>query len=311
MKYLTIISAILLSAMSGFFSIYGIAHIFSLSFWPIIIMGAVLELAKISTAIYIHKHWTKIGILLRYYLALAMIVLMVITSIGIFSYLATASQSLTNELYKSQIQIKNIQGKLDQVIRNKQMHEIELKSLDKIVDKYIVQEKFADVRRGVKLLGSQKQVRDELKNKIESLIVFQDKLELEITVLLQKIKNENIDIGPAIFLSQSIFGNDSVESIEGAIRIVIFMIMFSFDPLAISLMLAIQKVEEHKNKEPAKEVIAPVVENVVESVAPVVDEIETFDVDNIVPPRQLTKAEKRVSEYVKKWENKIKRRENK
>ena len=80
---LLILSALTISATAGYFSIYGLAAIFTGSFWSIVIMGSSLEVGKLMAASYVYRFWDKINFLMKTYLISAIIVLMFITSVGL------------------------------------------------------------------------------------------------------------------------------------------------------------------------------------------------------------------------------------
>ena len=84
MAYLTLISGLLISAVAIFYSVAGLIAIFSAAVWPIIIMGVSLEVAKLVATVWVKQNWTIAPRLLKGYLLIAITILMVITSLGIF-----------------------------------------------------------------------------------------------------------------------------------------------------------------------------------------------------------------------------------
>ena len=93
---LVFITALAISAVAIYYSIAGLVAIFAAAAIPIMIMGGALEIGKLVTAVWLHKHWKKAKWWLRYYLALAVVVLMFITSMGIFGFLSKAPVSYTH-----------------------------------------------------------------------------------------------------------------------------------------------------------------------------------------------------------------------
>ena len=85
---LSLISALSISSVAAYFSVIGFTTMFPGAFWPIIIMGAVLEIGKLACACLVHKHWKELGSGIKYYLAFAVIVLIGVTSMGIFGFLS-------------------------------------------------------------------------------------------------------------------------------------------------------------------------------------------------------------------------------
>ena len=90
MTYLTFLTALALSGVSAYYSVIGLAAIFPGSFWPIIIMGSVLEMAKLVTVSWLYRNWKTCPLLMKSYYVVACIILMMITSMGIFGYLSKA-----------------------------------------------------------------------------------------------------------------------------------------------------------------------------------------------------------------------------
>ena len=86
----TLLTALGISAVAAYYSIVGLMAIFSASAMSIAIMGVVLEIGKLITASWLYQNWKRVPFLLKSYLTLAVIVLMFITSMGIFGYLSKA-----------------------------------------------------------------------------------------------------------------------------------------------------------------------------------------------------------------------------
>jgi hypothetical protein len=90
MPYLLLLVALTLSSVAAFYSIVGLAVIFSGAFVAVVIMGTALEIAKVLTTLWLHRYWHEIPLLLKSYLTAAVVVLMLITSMGIFGFLSKA-----------------------------------------------------------------------------------------------------------------------------------------------------------------------------------------------------------------------------
>ena len=85
---LPFLTAIGLSAIAAYYSVIGLAQIFPGSYWPIIVMGSVLEISKLVTVSWLYNNWSVTVQIMRYYLLTAIVLLMLITSMGIFGYLS-------------------------------------------------------------------------------------------------------------------------------------------------------------------------------------------------------------------------------
>ena len=106
---LTLLSALSISGVAIFYSVIGLATIFPGAFWPVVIMGSVLEVGKLVTASWLYRNWRHTRWLLRTYLTIAVIVLICITSMGIFGFLSKAhlEQNLAEDTVTQRIEIIN------------------------------------------------------------------------------------------------------------------------------------------------------------------------------------------------------------
>ena len=91
-KYILGFSAFALAGCAAFFSVKGIALLFAASFWSVALMAGTLELAKLISASYLYRYWKDINKILKNYMLAAVILLMAITSLGIFGFLSDAFQ---------------------------------------------------------------------------------------------------------------------------------------------------------------------------------------------------------------------------
>ena len=96
--YVVLISALSLAGCAAYYSVYGLSKLFSAQATAVIIMASILEAAKLITATYLHKFWKKVNVLLKTYLTIAVIILMMITSLGIYGFLTSAYQTTSDEL---------------------------------------------------------------------------------------------------------------------------------------------------------------------------------------------------------------------
>ena len=109
MPILTLLSALSISGVAIFYSVIGLATIFPGAFWPVVIMGSVLEIGKLITASWVYRNWKFTPILLKTYLTIAVVVLSLITSMGIFGFLSKAhlEQNLAEDTVTQRISIIN------------------------------------------------------------------------------------------------------------------------------------------------------------------------------------------------------------
>jgi hypothetical protein len=106
MIYLTFIAAFLLSGIAAYYSIIGLAAIFMGAFWPVVFMGSALEFAKLVTASWLYRNWKLAPKLLKTYLTISVVLLMLITSMGIFGFLAKAHIDSTLDFGSNSVELK-------------------------------------------------------------------------------------------------------------------------------------------------------------------------------------------------------------
>jgi hypothetical protein len=119
MAILTMITALAISAVAIYYSVAGLVAIFAAAAVPIMIMGGTLEVAKLVTAVWLHRYWKQAAWWLKYYLATAVLVLMFITSMGIFGFLSKAHIEQTSAGEESVAQVTQIEseiGRLNSII---------------------------------------------------------------------------------------------------------------------------------------------------------------------------------------------------
>ena len=106
---LTLLSALSISGVAIFYSVIGLATIFPGAFWPVVIMGSVLEVGKLVTASWLYRNWKHTRFLLKTYLTIAVVILSLITSMGIFGFLSKAhlEQNLAEDTITQRIDIIN------------------------------------------------------------------------------------------------------------------------------------------------------------------------------------------------------------
>ena len=118
-----LLTALAISGIAGYFSIIGLAHIFSANPMPLIVMGCVLEFGKLVTASFVYRQWDKINFILKTYFVSSVVILSIITSLGIFGYLSKSYTSDSAAIYDSETKLSTTQSLI----------EIEKKRLDNLM----------------------------------------------------------------------------------------------------------------------------------------------------------------------------------
>jgi hypothetical protein len=235
--------ALSISAVAAYYSIAGLTAIFAAAVTPIIIMGAALELGKITATVWLHKYWHKANIQFKLYLIPAIIVLMLITSMGIFGFLSKAhmDQNITVGDSAAQVQIldEKIKTEQDNISVNKRA----LQQMDAQVDQMLgrtTDDKGAN--RAVQIRKNQAKERKSLQADISAAQKNISTLQAERAPLAAQNRKIEAEVGPIKYIAALIYGdNPNADLLERAVRWVIILLVFVFDPLALILILAAEQ----------------------------------------------------------------------
>src|SRR5210317_2433387 len=233
---LTFISAISISIIAAGYSIVGLATLFAGAAVPIIAMGSALEVGKLVAASWLYQNWrSDVPRLLKTYLFIAVIVLIFITSIGIFGFLSKAHLDQVNPQSSNNIKIEllDTQIKQQQIIIDRSQKTLTL--LDQTLEKYIDMEY---VTRGLKERDKQKPERDALTLAINQASDTIAKLSNEKGSLQLEQDKIEAEVGPIKYIAELIYGDEAKDHFDEAVRWVIIMLIFVFDPLAVLLLIA-------------------------------------------------------------------------
>ena len=140
---LTLITALAISAVAIYYSVAGLVAIFAAAAIPILIMGTTLEIAKLVTAVWLHKYWDRAAWWLKTYLSISVVVLMFITSMGIFGFLSKAHIEQTSASEESIARVETIQKELDRqdvLVARAEDRIVQLEDTDSGVDAGIQQQ---------------------------------------------------------------------------------------------------------------------------------------------------------------------------
>ena len=204
------LSALLIAGSAAAFSVYGLAKLFSGAFLSVVVMASSLELGKLVAASFLYRYWNFINWFQKVYMTLAVVVLIFITSAGIFGYLSNAYQGATLEFEKQSTELLTIEERIEQLDEDKVISELP--------DNYIT---------------AKRKLREEYNPQItqlnQELLEYKTKrADLEIQLV-----STGVDVGPAIYLART-FGTD----IDTVVKFFIFILIFVFDPLAVMLVIA-------------------------------------------------------------------------
>ena len=236
---LPFITAIGLSGVAAYYSVIGLAQIFPGSYWPIIIMGSVLEAAKLVTVSWLYNNWNITTRWMRYYFLIAVLLLMGITSMGIFGYLSKAhiehSTSLSPLIEKEMIYDAKIKVQKETIEANRK----NLLQLDAAVDQ--VMARSTDERgaeRSNQIRKAQQKERLRAADEITRAQTEIQKITEEKSPISLEIKKAESDLGPIKYVAEVVYETQDRDLIDKAVRLVIFVIIVVFDPLAVLLLIA-------------------------------------------------------------------------
>ena len=239
MIYFTFLAAFALSACAGLYSVIGLAAIFPGSYWPIIIMGSVLEGSKLVTTSWVYRNWDTAPRLMKYYMVSAIVILMAITSMGIFGYLSKAHLEHSADMAPLTDKVAMLDEKIKTEKENINANRTVLKQLDEGVDQVMARsqdEKGAD--KAIAVRKAQAKERSRISQEISESQKTISSLNEErgpLNVALQKAES---DFGPIKYVAELIYGSGERDIIDKAVRLVIILIMVVFDPLAVLLLIA-------------------------------------------------------------------------
>ena len=210
---IVLLCALAISGIAAWYSIIGLIAIFAASPLPIALMGASLEAGKLVAASWLYKNWSLAPRFLKYYLTFAVVVLMFITSLGIFGFLSKAHIESNIDVGDTAVQLRILE-------RQEQITEERIE--------FLLKKAGDDPEKIARRTADQiQQAQDEL------IAIQQKKLPLE--------KQNNAlmaEVGPLKYIAEAIYGKDAESHFDSAVRFVIILLIFVFDPLAVLLVIA-------------------------------------------------------------------------
>jgi hypothetical protein len=233
---LTFLSALSISIIAAGYSIIGLATLFAGAAVPIIAMGSALEIGKLVAASWLYQNWrSDVPKLLKAYLFTAIIVLIFITSMGIFGFLSKAHLDQVQPTSGNIIKIKTIDNQITRQQNIIDRSEKTLVQLDKSIEVFLNND-FAT--RGLKERKKQEEERNELNTAIKNASDEITKLSTEKANLQLAQDKIEAEVGPIKYIAELIYGKNAQSHFDEAVRIVILILIFVFDPLAVLLLIA-------------------------------------------------------------------------
>jgi hypothetical protein len=240
MKYLLFITALSLSAVAAYYSIMGLVAIFAAAVIPIFIMGSLLEASKLVVASWLYRTWKEIPILMKSYFTFALVVLMLLTSMGIFGYLSKAHLDQAIPTGDVQAKLALIDEKIKTEKENINASRKELSQLDSQVDQTIARTTDAGgAERAITIRRNQQKDRNRILSEIGTAQAKIAKLNEERAPIASEVRKVEAEVGPIKYIAALLYGdNPETDLLEKAVRWVIIMIVIVFDPLAVLMLVA-------------------------------------------------------------------------
>ena len=239
MIFLTFLTAMALSGVAAYYSVIGLAAIFPGSFWPIIIMGTVLEASKLVTVSWLYRNWKVVHIGMKSYLTVATVILMLITSMGIFGYLSKAHLEHSSDAAPVISKVQLIDEKIKVVKENLDANRKVIKQMDEMVDQTMGRSNDEKgIANSVVIRRNQQKERSRIQTENETYQKTISQLTEERFPLQIELQKAESDFGPIKYVAELIYGSGDKDIIDKAVRLVIMLIMVVFDPLAILLLIA-------------------------------------------------------------------------
>ena len=235
LSILTFITSLAIAAVAAWYSIIGLTTIFSAAVVPIIIMGVVLEIGKLVAAAWVYQNWKETNVLLKSYLVSAIVVLMLITSMGIYGFLSKSHIDAGINTTEISVKLERLDNRINGEQRQIDRAEKTLKQLDDRLEK--MNEGWF-ITRGIQQREKEQEERQQLNNIIK-------KSESEIDKLLDKkseyqleVKNFEVEVGPIKYIAALVYGDEAKNYLDNTVRYVILLLIFVFDPLAVLLLIS-------------------------------------------------------------------------
>lgn len=250
---LLLLSGLTISAVAIYYSVVGLTAIFAAAAIPIMIMGVSLEVGKLVIASWVKAYWTRIPFLMRTYAVFGVVILMIITSLGIFGFLSKAHSDQTLVSGDVQSKIAVYDEKIKIAKENIEANRRALKQMDEAVDQSMARssdEKGAD--KAVAIRRGQLKERQRLQSEISAEQTKISQLSDERAPIAAEVRKVEAEVGPIKYIAAFVYGDNPDASIlERAVTWVIILIVIVFDPLAVVMLLAAQMTWSwYKNPEP-------------------------------------------------------------
>lgn len=233
-NYLSLFTAILLAGVAAYFSVVGMSTIFAGAFWSVIIMGGTLEFAKLVSAAWLHLYWDVAPRAIKYYLTLAVAVLMIITSMGIFGFLSKAHIDSQVKVLDNDIELVLIDQRIERERKTITFVDSQLKLLDNASEEWISK---GYITKAITQRGETKDERSSLQQQQDEAADTLSDLLSKRAELNRETVRQQAEIGPIKYVAEIIYKDEAANHVDDAARWIILAIIFAFDPVAVLLLI--------------------------------------------------------------------------
>ena len=233
------LTAFVISAVAEYYAIAGLVAIFASNPIGAIILGCALAAGKLVAASWLYRNWEEAPRLLKYYFTSAVLILSLITSMGIFGYLSKAHLEQSVVIGESSSKLLIYDEKIKTAKENIDANRKALKQMDESVDQVMGRsqdEKGAD--KAIALRRGQAKERARLLSEIAAEQKNITQLNEEKAPIAADVRKVEAEVGPIKYVAELVYGESTTEMIDRAVRLMIILIIFVFDPLAILLLIA-------------------------------------------------------------------------
>jgi len=253
--WLALISGLSISAVAVYYSVAGLISIFAAAAIPIAVMGIVLELSKLVATVWLKQNWFIAPKLIKSYLLIAVAILMLITSMGIFGYLSKAHLDQAVPTGDVAAQVSLLDEKIKTERDNIDAAKKALTQMDAQVDQMLGR---SDTERGaeraVQIRKNQAKERASLQADIAKSQKAIAALNQERAPIAAELRKVEAEVGPIKYIAALLYGDNPDQNVlERAVRWVIILIVIIFDPLAVVLLLASQYSFQYFRKQKEEE----------------------------------------------------------
>ena len=278
MGFFILVVALSLSAVAAWYSVAGLMVLFAAAAIPVAIMASTLEVAKLVTASWLYNRWYRIPLALKSYLVFAVLVLMFVTSLGIFGFLSKAHLDQAMPAGDISTKLEIIDTKIQSQHTNIDSAKTVLKQMDDTVNQALgrgssalpanataAQQQAAtaaaerNTNQAANLRKTQAKERDNQQNIINKAQEAIQKLKEERAPIAGQQRHLEAEVGPIKYVAELIWGEESKNHFDSAVRFLIITLIFVFDPLAVLLVIAANMTFawDREDKEKSEQEIEP------------------------------------------------------